>query len=101
MGLVHEAEDHLLAGGILGRELAPEVCELSVGRSALTDNEGIDAGVVVEVNSTICAGCEAGLHQLVIGCEVRGVECAPYVVIGEILPRNSWEDLLVNIYVSI
>ena len=89
VGLVHRAEDDVGLAGVLGRELAPDGVELRVRGAALPDDAAVPAGVVVQVDDAVGAGCQAGLHELIVAGEEGGVEGAAERVGDEVLPAHG------------
>ena len=67
--LVHQAEDNVVLRGVFLGELGPEIAELVVRRSALTDDAAVPAGVIMHVEDAEGAGCETSLHDSVVSAE--------------------------------
>lgn len=89
--LVHETKSDLVVVLILGGDLRPKAGELSVGRTALTDNGAVPARVVVDVDNAECsAGVQAALDLGIVGIPVVRVERAAEVVVEEKLPAD-WD----------
>jgi hypothetical protein len=88
MGLVHQSKRDVLLRLVLRGNLRPNISELSVGGSTLTDDSAIPAGVVVQINDTKGTGSEAALNQLVVGSKDSGIKCTAKRVLGEVLPSD-------------
>lgn len=87
--LVHDAERNLGVRLVLGGDLAPEGSELSIGRSTLTNDRTVVAGVVVDVDDAHgCTRVQASLNQLVVVLEVAVQGAADAV--DDVLPAD-WE----------
>ena len=85
---VDDAEYDARVRGVVFCELGPEAGELLVGGAALADYAAVPAGVVVDVDYAVCARGEAGLHFVVVGFEVCGVEGPAKGVVDEVLPGD-------------
>ena len=76
MRLVHESKDDLGIAFVFGGQLGPEVCELGICWSTrgLANDLTIEPCKVVNVDYTIRASEEAGLHQLIVFPEIGGIQ---------------------------
>ena len=87
--LVHQTKGNLAVPLVLRRNLRPKASELSVRRTALTNDRTVPTGVVVDVNDAKCsAGVQAALDQLVVRGPVVGVKGAAEVVVDQELPSD-------------
>ena len=87
--LVHQTKGNLAVPLVLRRNLRPKASELSVRRTALTNDRTVPTGVVVDVNDAKCsAGVQTALDQLVVRGPVVGVEGAAKVVVEQELPSD-------------
>ena len=86
--LVRQSEDDELVVGVFCCKLCPQVCELCICWSSLAYNLCVPTRKVVDVDYTVRACLEAGLHEEIVVGQVFCVEWADNVV-GEILPRNG------------
>lgn len=89
VGLVHQAERDVLLRLVLGSDLRPDIGELGVCGSTLTDDAAVPAGVVVQVDDAEGAGGQAALHQLVVSSENGSIKSTAKCVLGEILPADG------------
>lgn len=113
--LVHDTEDDLWLALVLGSQQLPKAGELIsaqcyqkldigstaaqpathliVGRSTLTDDLPVPAGIVVDVYHHIRAGLERGLDEVVVGRKECGIERGGGdFVANEVLPSDGEAD---------
>ena len=94
MRLVHQPEHDLGLPRILLGQLGPNASELSIGRSALTDNPTVPSSVVVEVQDGISSLAQDVLNELVVLSEPRGVEVpAQGATDGRVPAKGKSEDV--------
>lgn len=98
--LVHQTESDLGVALVLGSNLGPEAGKLNIGRTALTNDGAIPAGIVVDVDDAHgCTGIQATLNLFVIGGPVVRIERAADTV-HKVLPADgnseSVEAIVVN-----
>ena len=87
MRLIHQAHNNSTMSSVIRSQLLPQAREIIIGRSTRsTNNTPVPASVIVDINYAMRACRQAGLHQLVVLSEIRGVERAAELVVDEILP---------------
>jgi hypothetical protein len=87
MRLVHNAEGDLGLAAILLRQLLPDVCQLRIGRSSLSNNRSVPTCIVVDIeNAQRCTRVETALDQAVVLTKVIAVQCTAKIVVEQELP---------------
>lgn len=77
VGLVHDTEDDIGVGGVLGCECGPDGDEVLVshGTVALTNDLAVPSCIVVDINNTLGSTCgQTALNKCVIGCAIGSIK---------------------------
>jgi hypothetical protein len=87
--LVHQTECDVLLGLVLRGNLRPDIGELGVGGSTLTDDRTVPSGVVVQVDDAKRTGCQTTLDQLIVSSQDGCIKSAAKLVLDEVLPADG------------
>lgn len=89
-GFIHNAKCHLGLVDVVRCDLRPEIGELIIGRSSLTNNASIPACIVVNIDDAHGGtSIDAALDLLVVGGKVRSVQFAAELVVHQELPAHG------------